>query len=69
MICNSCFHQSDCTGQPNDENRCHLYLKDGDIEFGDEISLNPIDTETFDYEDIERFFSNESPHKTPKNQS
>ncbi|MHA2219482.1 MAG: hypothetical protein ACXACY_26530 [Candidatus Hodarchaeales archaeon] len=55
-ICKDCFHRSICKGQPNSDNQCNLYLKDGEIEFGNDISLNPTDTETFDDVDIERFF-------------
>jgi hypothetical protein len=60
MICNNCAHRYICNGRPYNDDRCDLYLKNGEIELGNDISLNPTDTKTFVYVDIERFFNNES---------
>ena len=67
MICNSCYHQPICEGQPGNENWCNLYLRDGEIDFGHDISLNPINMETFDYDDIKRFFTDKSIDETLTN--
>ena len=56
MICDNCYHLIDCKKSPDEDGRCNEYLKDGDVEINEDVDVNPINTETFDYDDIKRLF-------------
>jgi hypothetical protein len=56
MICDNCYHLLDCKKSPDEDGRCGEYLKDGEVEINEDVDVNPINTETFDYDDIKRLF-------------
>ena len=57
MICDKCYHRSNCDELPNKNGRCMEYLKDGEIVLDKEVTLNPTDTIEFDYDLIKNLFS------------
>lgn len=44
MICDNCYHRSNCEELPDKNGRCSEYLKDGIIIFDEEMKFNPTDT-------------------------
>ena len=56
MICEDCYHHLDCERQPDETGRCGFYMKKSKVEIGDEFDVNPMDTMTFDYDDIKKLF-------------
>lgn len=56
MLCQNCYHRIGCERQLDDEGRCQLYVKNGQVEIDDEVGVNPMDTITFDYDDIKNLF-------------
>ena len=56
MICEDCYYQKACDRQPDENGRCLLYVKKTLVDIGDEVGVDPMDTLTFDYEDIKKLF-------------
>ena len=56
MICNDCYHQAGCEREPNENGRCSFYVKKTRVNIGNEVDVNPMDTMTFDYDDIKKLF-------------
>ena len=56
MICEDCYYQTTCVRQPDENGRCSLYVKKNAVDIGDELGIDPMDTLTFDYEDIKKLF-------------
>ncbi len=56
MICEKCYHHLECERVLGEDGRCSDYLKDGEVEINEDFEVNPITTETFDYDDIKRLF-------------
>ena len=56
MICEDCYYQTTCDRQPDANGRCSLYVKKTRVDIGDELGVDPMDTLTFDYEDIKKLF-------------
>ena len=54
MICNTCFLRPGCERKVDEDGRCRFYVKEGQIEFDDDVDVNPLDTLTFDYDDMKR---------------
>ena len=56
MICEDCYHQTGCEREPNENGRCSYYVKKTRVSIGNEVDVNPMDTMTFDYDDIKKLF-------------
>ena len=56
MICNDCYHESGCEKLPDENGRCRVYIKNSKVELGEDVDVNPMDTQTFDYDDIKKIF-------------
>ena len=54
MICEDCYYRSDCKEKPDESGRCSSFLKKSKVLIGDDMEVNPLDTQTFDYDDIKR---------------
>ena len=54
MICNKCCHKKACERKLEKDGRCLFYIKDGRVEIDLDIDVNPMDTFTYDYEDLQR---------------
>ena len=54
MICDKCYHRSNCEELPDKNGRCGNYLKDGEILFSDDLKFNPTDTISYDYDLVKR---------------
>ena len=52
MICKDCFYHPDCSLKPTSEDRCSVFLKEKKVDMGDNISVSPMDTAQFTYEDL-----------------
>ncbi len=52
MICDQCYHRSNCEDMPDMNGRCSEYLKDGEIIFDEETKFNPSDTIEFNYDHL-----------------
>ena len=59
MICKECYHQQGCNRQPDEDGRCSYYMKKSQVDIGGEVGVNPLDTMTFDYDDIKKLFEDE----------
>ncbi len=59
MICDNCYHHLECERNLTEEGRCAFYLKDRKVAIDDNVEVNPMDTEQFDYDDIRRLFGDE----------
>ena len=53
-ICNTCSHERACERKLEKDGRCQFYIKDGRVEIDLDLDVNPMDTFTFDYEDLQR---------------
>ena len=56
MICKDCYHENGCDKQPDENGRCSFYVKKTRVSIGEELDVNPMDTMTFDYDDIKKLF-------------
>lgn len=54
MICDDCYHRPNCERHADENGRCSFYTKNSRIEIADNVEINPMDTETFDYDDIKK---------------
>ena len=52
MICDKCYHRSNCEELPDKNGRCSEYLKDGEIIFDEEMKFNPTDTIEYSYDHL-----------------
>ena len=59
MICEECYHQNGCDREPDENGRCSFYMKKTSVDIGNEVGVNPLDTMTFDYDDIKKLFEDE----------
>ena len=50
MLCDNCYHQTNCEAQPDKNGRCRSYLKDGEICINDELKFNPCGNDVYDYD-------------------
>lgn len=66
MICDDCYHRSDCEKKPDENGRCSSYLKDSKVVIDDDMEVNPMDTLTFDYDDIKRMLEEVDKEKKQK---
>ena len=66
MICDDCYHHSDCEKKPDESGRCSSYLKDSKVVIDDDMEVNPMDTLTFDYDDIKRMLEEVDKEKKQK---
>ena len=60
MICNTCFLKPGCERKLGKDGRCRYYVKEGQIGFDDDMDVNPLDTMTFDYDDMKRHMTHPS---------
>ena len=60
MICDKCYHQSNCEELPDKNGRCSEYLKDDEIIFDEEMKLNPTDTIEYNYDHLKNAYKMES---------
>ena len=56
MICNDCYHKPACEKIPDENGRCSFFVKSSKVEIGENVDVNPMDTQTFDYDDIKEMF-------------
>ena len=56
MICKDCYHENGCDKNPDANGRCSFYVKRTRVDIGNEVEVNPMDTLTFDYDDIKKLF-------------
>ena len=56
MICKECYHENGCDKRPDGNGRCSFYVKRTQVDIGNEVEVNPMDTMTFDYDDIKKLF-------------
>ena len=56
MICKDCYHENGCDREPDENGRCGFYVKKTRVDIGNEVEVNPMDTMTFDYDDIKKLF-------------
>jgi hypothetical protein len=56
LICNDCYHQPACEKQPDENGRCSFFVKSSKVDIGENIDVNPMDTQTFDYDDLKEMF-------------
>ncbi len=56
MICNDCYHEPGCEKLPDKNGRCSFYVKNSKVEIDEDVDVNPMDTQTFDYDDIKEIF-------------
>ena len=56
MLCENCYHKRGCLRQLQKDGRCSFYVKNGQVDIDDDIGVNPMDTITFDYDDIKKLF-------------
>ena len=61
MVCKNCYNRFGCKIQPDKNGRCRLFLKSGEIVFGEELRFDPTDTITYDYDFIRRVVGIHSP--------
>ena len=66
MICDDCYHRSDCEKKPDENGRCNSYLKDSKVVIDEDMEVNPMDTLTFDYDDIKRMLEEVDKEKKQK---
>ena len=52
MICNDCYHKPACEKQPDENGRCSFFVKSSKVDIGENVDVNPMDTQTFDYDDL-----------------
>ena len=60
MICDKCYHRSNCEEMPDKNGRCSEYLKDGEIIFDEQTKFNPSDTMEFDYDQLKNAYKKKS---------
>jgi hypothetical protein len=60
MICDNCYHRLSCRETPDNNDRCRLHLKNGSIELGDDLTIDPTDTLPLNYDDIKQYFGHKS---------
>ena len=58
LICDTCCHHLNCEELPDENGRCELHLKEGDIELGEDLTINPMDTTEFNYDDLKNLSKN-----------
>ena len=61
MICDKCYYLSGCEELPDINGRCSNYLKDGEILFSHDLTLNPTDSIVYDYDLIKDVLDIDSP--------
>ena len=52
MICEGCFQFRRCSYRPDEDGRCHSYLKSSTVQISESVSVDPMDALTFDYDDM-----------------
>jgi hypothetical protein len=50
MLCDNCYHQTNCEELPDKNGRCKNYLKNGEITINDELKFNPCGNQVYDYD-------------------
>jgi len=50
MLCENCYHQTNCEDLPDKDGRCKNYLKNGEIIISDNLKFNPCGNEVYDYD-------------------
>ena len=55
MVCKNCYNRFCCKLYLDENGRCRVYLKSGEIVFGEELRFDPTDTITYDYNSIRRY--------------
>ena len=50
MLCDKCYHQTNCEELPDKNGRCKNYLKNGVITINDELKFNPCGNQVYDYD-------------------
>ncbi|MBT8371615.1 MAG: hypothetical protein HKO68_07080 [Desulfobacterales bacterium] len=56
MICQDCYLEPVCEKLPDDNGRCSFYVKRSKVEISEDLDVNPMDTTTFDYDDLKELF-------------
>ena len=59
VICEECYHEKGCKRKLDENGRCAFYVKKNRVAIGDDVDVNPMDTITFDYDDIKKLFDDE----------
>ena len=65
MICKDCYHKPGCEKTPDENGRCSFFVKSSKVEIGENVDVNPMDTETFDYHNIKGMFEDSDLSEEP----
>jgi len=56
LLCEGCYHELECNRHLDEDGRCRYFLKNSKVEIDDDVDVNPMDTVTYDYDDIKKLF-------------
>ena len=56
MLCEGCYHELECNRHVDENGRCSYFLKNSKVEIDDDVEVNPMDTMTYDYDDLKKLF-------------
>ena len=56
MLCECCYHEMECNRELDENGRCTYFLKNSKVEIDDDVEVNPMDTMTYDYDDLKKLF-------------
>lgn len=60
LICESCYHNLECSRHPDENGRCSYFIKNSKVEIDDDLQVNPMDTLTYDYDDLKKLLKDSS---------
>ena len=60
LLCKACYHELGCSRRVDESGRCSYFLKNSKVELDDDVEVNPMDTMTYDYDDLKKLFEDTS---------
>jgi len=60
LLCEDCYHELGCSRQVDESGRCSYFIKNSKVEIDDDVKVNPMDTITYDYDDLKKLIKQTS---------
>jgi len=60
LLCEACYHELACNRHVDENGRCSFFIKNSNVEIGEGVEFNPMDTITYDYDDWKTHFEDTS---------